>query len=90
MRLIGVLYRLVDRGDTLVVIEHHPSMIASAEHIVELGPEGGDAGGASLPKARPAELAKISTATGKIVKALLAVRRGAQEPRGGFAEAMGG
>ena len=64
-------------------------MIASADHVVELGPEGGDAGGSIVAEGSPAELAKISTATGKIVKALLAVRRGAQEPRGGFAEAMG-
>src|SRR5262249_58981484 len=44
-RLVAVLDRLVDRGDTLVVIEHHPAVIASADHVVELGPEGGAGGG---------------------------------------------
>ncbi len=41
----AVLDRLVDRGDTLVIIEHHPAVIASADHVVELGPEGGAGGG---------------------------------------------
>src|SRR5262249_56313992 len=40
-RLISVLDRLVARGDTLVIIEHHPAVIASADHVVEPGPEGG-------------------------------------------------
>ena len=47
----SVLDRLVARGDTLVIIEHHPAVIASADHVVELGPEGG-AKGASSPKVR--------------------------------------
>jgi excinuclease ABC subunit A len=71
MRLIDVLYRLVDRGDTLVVIEHHPSVIASAEHIVELGPEGGDEGGRVVAEGAPRQLAKKSTATGKVLSRLL-------------------
>ncbi|MCK6590284.1 MAG: excinuclease ABC subunit A, partial [Polyangiaceae bacterium] len=44
-KLIGVLDRLVARGDTLVIIEHHPAVIASADHIIELGSEGGAMGG---------------------------------------------
>jgi excinuclease ABC subunit A len=44
-QLLTVLRRLVDRGNTVLVIEHHPDVILAAEHIIDLGPEGGDAGG---------------------------------------------
>jgi excinuclease ABC subunit A len=71
MRLIDVLYRLVDRGDTLVVIEHQPSVIASAEHVIELGPEAGDDGGRIVGEGTPRQLAKRSTATGKVLRRLL-------------------
>jgi excinuclease ABC subunit A len=70
MRLIDVLYRLVDRGDTLVVIEHHPSVIASADHVVELGPEGGEEGGRVVAEGPPREVAKQATATGKVLRQL--------------------
>jgi excinuclease ABC subunit A len=70
MRLIDVLYRLVDRGDTLVVIEHHPSVIASAEHVVELGPEGGESGGRVVAEGAPREIAKKRTATGSVLSGL--------------------
>jgi len=53
-RLLDVLGRLVSRGDTLVVIEHRPQVMASADWLIELGPEGGDAGAASSPKGRRA------------------------------------
>jgi excinuclease ABC subunit A len=70
MRLIDVLYRLVDRGDTLVVIEHHPSVIASADHVVELGPEGGEAGGSIVAEGPPGQVARLKTATGEVLKKL--------------------
>ena len=70
MRLIDVLFRLVDRGDTLVVIEHHPSVIASADHVVELGPEGGDDGGRVVAEGPPREVAKQATATGRVLRQL--------------------
>jgi excinuclease ABC subunit A len=70
MRLIDVLYRLVDRGDTLVVIEHHPSVIASADHVVELGPEGGEAGGSIVAEGPPGHVARLKTATGEVLKKL--------------------
>ncbi|MDY7225629.1 excinuclease ABC subunit UvrA [Hyalangium rubrum] len=69
-RLITFLGRLVDRGDTLVVIEHHPSVIAAADHVVELGPEGGEAGGRIVGAGTPRELAKLKTPTGRVLKAL--------------------
>jgi excinuclease ABC subunit A len=68
-RLISFMGRLVDRGDTLVVIEHHPSVIAAADHVVELGPEGGDEGGLIVGAGTPREVAKLKTPTGRVLKA---------------------
>ncbi|MEZ4311347.1 MAG: ATP-binding cassette domain-containing protein, partial [Polyangiaceae bacterium] len=70
-RLIDVLDKLVQRGDTLVVIEHHPAVIACADHVLELGPEGGAAGGRVVAEGTPAEVAKKKTATGVVLKELL-------------------
>ncbi len=64
-RLLGVLERLVERGDTLVIIEHHPDVIASADWVVELGPEAGDAGGKIVFEGEPGKLLKAKTATGR-------------------------
>jgi excinuclease ABC subunit A len=64
-RLIHVLDRLVERGDTLLVIEHHPDVIASADWVVELGPEAGAGGGKVVFEGRPEGLAKAKTATGR-------------------------
>jgi len=66
-RLITVLARLVARGDTLVVIEHHPDVIAAADWIVELGPDAGEAGGKVVFVGTPAELGRADTATGRIM-----------------------
>ncbi len=71
MRLIGVLYRLIERGDTLVVIEHHPSVIGSADHVIELGPEGGEGGGRIVAQGPPRAIAKANTATGQVLRQLL-------------------
>ena len=66
-RLLGVLERLVARGDTLVVIEHHPDVIASADWVVELGPEAGEEGGKIVFEGEPRKLASARTATGKVL-----------------------
>ncbi len=55
-RLIEVLHRLVDAGNTLVVIEHNLDIIAEADHIIDLGPEGGDAGGRVVALGAPEEI----------------------------------
>jgi excinuclease ABC subunit A len=69
-KLITFMGRLVDRGDTLVVIEHHPSVIGAADHMVELGPEGGEQGGHIVAEGTPREVAKRKTATGRVLKSL--------------------
>src|SRR5262249_9672043 len=63
-RLIRVLDRLVDRGDTLVIVEHHPDVIANADWVVELGPEAGEDGGRIVFEGEPRALTKRKTATG--------------------------
>jgi excinuclease ABC subunit A len=70
-RLVRFLGRLVDRGDTLAVIEHHPAVIAAADYVVELGPEGGEAGGRIVAEGPPSRIAQRETATGHVLRALL-------------------
>lgn len=67
-RLIRVLGRLVERGDTLVVIEHHPLVMAGADYLVELGPKGGDEGGQIIAAGAVREVAKRATLTAKALK----------------------
>ena len=74
-KLLRVLDQLVARGDTLVVIEHHPVVIAAADHVVELGPEGGEAGGRIVAEGTPAEIARARTATAPIVREILGDER---------------
>ncbi|MGH7281213.1 MAG: hypothetical protein ACRELY_06805, partial [Polyangiaceae bacterium] len=64
-RLVKVLDRLVERGDTLVIVEHHPDVIASADWVVELGPEGGARGGQVVFEGEPAKLFRADTPTGR-------------------------
>ncbi|HEU4577865.1 MAG TPA: excinuclease ABC subunit UvrA [Polyangiaceae bacterium] len=69
-RLMNVLDRLVARGDTLVIIEHHPWVIAGADYVVELGPTGGEGGGHKVAEGTPAELARGRTPTGRVIAEL--------------------
>jgi excinuclease ABC subunit A len=68
VRLMDVLGRLVERGDTLVVIEHHPVVISGADWIVELGPGGGEQGGNVVAEGSPADLAMLQTPTAQVVR----------------------
>jgi len=74
-RLVAVLQRLVDRGDTVVVIEHHPDVIWAADYVADLGPEGGDEGG-GLVVSGPPELvvAHETSYTGAALRDLLEKR----------------
>ena len=56
-KLIRVLHRLVDAGNTVVVIEHNLDVIAEADWIIDLGPEGGEAGGRIVAQGSPEEIA---------------------------------
>jgi excinuclease ABC subunit A len=81
-RLLGVMERLVERGDTLVVIEHHTDVIASADWVVELGPEAGDDGGRVVFEGEPKKLARAKTATGKVMGEREPTPRGLPRPSG--------
>jgi excinuclease ABC subunit A len=70
-RLLQVLSRLVERGDTLVIIEHHPQVIASADYLVELGPEAGQQGGHVVAEGAPSKLVEMGTTTGKVIAGLM-------------------
>ncbi len=67
-RLMNVLSRLVERGDTLVVIEHHPVVIAGADYLVELGPKGGEKGGNIVAQGTPREVSKKKTPTASVLQ----------------------
>jgi excinuclease ABC subunit A len=67
-RLLGVVNQLVDRGDTVVVIEHHPDVILAADHVVDLGPEGGEGGGRIVATGTPEEIARVKAShTGAVL-----------------------
>ncbi|ABV34038.1 MULTISPECIES: excinuclease ABC subunit UvrA [Pseudothermotoga] len=71
-RLINVLHRLVDRGNTVIVIEHNLDVIKNADYIIDLGPEGGEQGGYVVATGTPEEIAKVeSSYTGQFLKKLL-------------------
>jgi excinuclease ABC subunit A len=73
-RLVDVLQQLVDQGNTVVIIEHHPDIIKVADHIVDLGPEGGDAGGMVIAEGTPEEVARVPESyTGQFLYRILAV-----------------
>ena len=71
-RLLEILQRLVDGGDSVVVIEHNLDVIKSADYIVDLGPEGGDKGGTIVAQGTPEEIVKVKVSyTGKFLKPML-------------------
>ncbi len=71
-RLLSILQRLVDNGDTVVVIEHNLHVIKSADWVIDLGPEGGDAGGEIIAAGTPEQVAACSHSyTGQYLKTVL-------------------
>ncbi len=71
-RLIEVLQKLVDAGNTVIVIEHNLDLIKCADHIIDLGPEGGSAGGLIIAEGTPEQVAEVpGSFTGQYLKPLL-------------------
>jgi excinuclease ABC subunit A len=71
-KLLSVLNRLVDMGNTVVIIEHQLDIIKSADWILDLGPEGGEGGGYIVAEGTPEEVAKVeSSYTGQFLKNVL-------------------
>ena len=71
-RLLAVLQRLVENGDSVIVIEHNLDVIKTADHLIDLGPEGGDGGGEIIATGTPEEVAKNKAShTGKYLKTIM-------------------
>jgi excinuclease ABC subunit A len=70
-RLISVLQALVDEGNTVVTIEHHPHFLASCDWLIELGPVGGPNGGYIIAAGTPSEIARMNTPTAPYIKEIL-------------------
>ena len=71
-RLVNILQRLVDTGNTIIVIEHNLDLIKTCDYIIDLGPEGGDGGGEIVAVGKPEQICKNDRSyTGKFLKKYL-------------------
>ena len=71
-KLLSVLQRIVENGDTVLIIEHNLDVIKNADYIIDLGPEGGDGGGMIIAKGTPEDVAKVNESyTGQYLKQIL-------------------
>ncbi|NPV79310.1 MAG: excinuclease ABC subunit UvrA [Firmicutes bacterium] len=81
-KLLGVLQRLVDAGDTVVVIEHNLDVIKTADYIIDLGPEGGERGGTVVATGTPEEVAMVPESyTGQFLRQMLHLEEQGDEAR---------
>ncbi len=79
-KLLQVLHELVEQGNTVVVIEHNLDVVKTADHVIDIGPEGGDGGGTLVATGTPEEIAAVGESyTGQYLKPLLNPRRLAAE-----------
>ena len=74
-RLVSVIQRLVDAGNTVLVIEHNYDLIAEADWVIDLGPEGGTEGGRVVAEGTPEQISETPTWTGKYLKKYFSVHR---------------
>jgi excinuclease ABC subunit A len=73
-RLLDVLHRLVDAGNTVIIIEHNLDVVKTADWIIDLGPEGGDKGGYIVAEGTPEEVAKKKESyTGKYLREMIKI-----------------
>ncbi len=80
-KLVRVLHRLVDAGNTVVIIEHNLDIIAEADWVIDLGPEGGDGGGHLVAEGSPAQVARTRSHTGTVLRDFLRQHdRGKHDP----------
>jgi excinuclease ABC subunit A len=87
--LLQILNRLVDQGDTVLVIEHHLDVIKSADYIIDLGPEGGEQGGQIVATGTPEELARVPHSyTGQYLSQVLKGTSAAEGQRGSEAQEL--
>ena len=71
-KLLAILQRIVDNGDTVIVIEHNLDVIKVADYLIDLGPEGGDQGGSIVATGTPEQVAKVKESyTGQWLKKYL-------------------
>jgi excinuclease ABC subunit A len=70
-QLIKVMQELVKQGHTVVVIEHHPHVLASCDWLIELGPRGGPEGGRVIAEGAPEDISKLQTPTAPYIKDVL-------------------
>ena len=71
-KLVEILHRLTEGGNTVVVIEHNLDVIKTADYIIDMGPEGGDRGGTVIAKGTPEEVAETEASyTGIYIKKML-------------------
>ena len=71
-KLVEILRRLSDGGNTVVVIEHNLDVIKTADYIIDMGPEGGDGGGTVIAKGTPEEICEVKQSyTGRFLKPYL-------------------
>ena len=79
-KLLEVLHELVDQGNSVIVIEHNLDVVKTADHIIDIGPEGGDGGGQVVATGTPEEVAeKTESHTGRYLKSMLSARKVAAE-----------
>src|SRR5688572_24446707 len=74
-KLLHLMHGLVEKGNTVVVIEHNLDVVKTADQVIDLGPEGGDAGGKVIATGTPEEVAKSDSPTGKYLRKVLAHQR---------------
>jgi excinuclease ABC subunit A len=74
-KLLDLMHGLVDRGNTVVVIEHNLDVVKTADWVIDLGPEGGDDGGKVIGTGTPEQIAELKTSTAKFLRRILLRQR---------------